>query len=191
MKTKHTIVPIAIVSTAFAIITAPKSEAAGCDELSRGAHRIDSIAHELEDEFRIHYRHLCAYRHLRSNVAEVISITHHIDRLSQDVHPPLGHISADLRDLDRLAHRLHELVDDAERGRHRGHVRGSTRHVHSLLGALNRSIHSMQRTVDDLRFHGDHRRERFDRHDERYGWRGRGRQIDVAAGRFRFAIRRP
>ena len=157
MKTKHTLAGAAI-AAAFALnFTAPEAAAyGGGDSLVRSAHRIDAVAHELKDEFRIHYKHLRAYRHLMSDVSKVIAEVHHIDRLAHDPHSSLRHIKADLVDLDRLAHHMHEVVDAAEAGRHGGHVHGDTRHVHSLLDELNRLIHSMTRTVERLAYEDSH-----------------------------------
>jgi hypothetical protein len=158
MKTKHTLVGAAI-AAAFALnFTASEAAAygGGGDSLVRSAHRIDAVAHELKDEFRIHYKHLRAYRHLMSDVSKVISEAHHIDRLAHDMHSSLRHIKADLVDLDRLAHHMHEVVDAAEAGRYGGHVHGNTRHVHSLLDELNSLIHSMTRTVERLSYEDSH-----------------------------------
>ncbi len=146
------------VAAAAIALNAGGAEARGYDRghgasLERDARRIDSVAHDLEDEFRLHYRHTDGYRHMTADLREVIRSTHHILELADDCYVSVRHIAADLRELDRLAHHLHEVVDRAE-ARGRGHTHGDTRHVHRLLGDLNGAIHRMQDTVEDIRRFG-------------------------------------
>ena len=155
MKTKSTLIPAAVACATVLQLAAIASQARYDSELSHDAHRIESIAHELRDEFRSHYRHVRAYHHMQSDILEVISKVRHIERLSHHPHSSLPHIAAGLRTLDRMAHDLHALVDDVEDGRDRRYVEGDTRHVHSLLSSLNSTIHSMESTVEEMR-HGDH-----------------------------------
>lgn len=183
MKTKTTLAGAATAAALALNFTAPEAAAyvGGGDSLVRSAHRIDAVAHELEDEFRIHYRHLRAYRHLMSDVSKVIDEAHHIVGLARDPHSSLRHIEADLVDLDRLAHHLHEVVDAAEAGRYGGHVHGDTRHVHCMLGELNRLIHSMTRTVERMAYEDSHCE--FDRRPVYHGGRVQGDAFRYGAHR--------
>ncbi len=170
MKARLTLIPV-IAVTAMALATG-KAEARGENELVRLTHSIEDIAAELKDEFRIHYRHSSAYRHLMSDVSQILAEAGHIDSLAHNPHSSLRHIKADLEDLDDLAHHLHDLVDAVDRGRYSGHVDGNTRHVHSLLSSLNGTIHHMERVVaayaappvhrhrDSHDHHSDHRSDR-------------------------------
>ncbi len=196
---------MATVSAAAFALSSTRADAGHGSDLPSYAHRVDSIAHELEDEFRLHFKHLGAYRHLRSDVSQVIAKAHHIDRLSHDPHSSLTHISNDLRELDRLAHHMHEVVDAAERGRYGGHAHGDNRHVHSLLDSLNGAIHTMQRSVERMRSscHGDfgghsyHGASRYGhgrpwgiRYGSSHGSRGYSSRAELAAGTLRFAFSR-
>jgi GTP1/Obg family GTP-binding protein len=145
MKTKLTLIPLAAVAT-IALFSG-KANAQCSNDLVTLAHQIEGTARKLHTEFRVHYSHNSAYRHLMSDISQVINEARHIDSLAHNVHSSLHHIQADLRDLDKLAHHLHALVDAVDRGRYCGHVDGDTRHVHSLLSSLNGSIHQMQRVV--------------------------------------------
>ena len=186
MRRKHTIVGAAIAAAIALNFSATAADAAHGDDLVSAAHRIDGIARELKDEFRIHYKHLRAYRHLMADIDEVICKARHIDDLAHDAYSSLRHIKADLIALDRLAHHMHDVVDAAEDDRYGGHVHGDTRHVHCLLDSLNRSIHSMTRMVErmanpprcdyDRGHHGGY--DRDPRHGRSYSYtshRGHGR----------------
>ena len=153
MKTKTILLPIAITLTVALNFMSTMAKAAHRDDLSGYAHQIDSIAHELRQEFSIHYKHSQGYRHLMSDVADLINTAHHIDRLTHDVHSSLRHISTDLKAIDRTAHHLHNLVESSNLRWHRGHTHGNTRHVHRLLRTLNDTIHAMQATADQMRHH--------------------------------------
>lgn len=145
MKKSLTILPlIAITAIAF---TTGSANAQGDHNLIRLAHNIEGIANNLQLEFRTHYAHSGAYRHLMADVAKVRSEAKHIDQLAHNCQASLHHIKADLRDLDQLAHHLHDLVDAVEHGRYGGHIDGSTHHVHTMLSSLNNSIHQMERVV--------------------------------------------
>ncbi|NNE90206.1 MAG: hypothetical protein HKN23_01025 [Verrucomicrobiales bacterium] len=168
MKTKTMLLPVA---TAMAVImTAGTAEARHENPLVELAHEIEDIAVELRTEFRIHYRHTRAYRHMMDDISQVLAEAAHIDRLAHDNHSSLRHIKADLEDLDALAHHLHELVDATER--REGHrVDGDTRHVHEELAALNRTIHQMEDVVSHImvpprRVHPPVHRHGDSRHDD-------------------------
>jgi len=169
MRLKCTLIPAAIATAIALTLTSTNAGAAYCSGFSSHAHRITAIARELSHEFSIHYRHLDAYRHLRSDISQVINEASHIDRLSHNSHASLRHIIIDLRDLDRLSHHMHEVVDSAESSHSRGHAHGDTRHVHRLLSSLNSSIHSMQRLSEQLNRYEPHHNHHFDRsHYSRY-----------------------
>jgi len=193
MKTKNTLIPAAIAAAIALNISSTTADAAYGTDLSRYAHRIDKIAHELSDEFRLHYKHLGAYRHLKSDIAHVISKVHHIDGLTHDPHSSLRHIKSDLSSLDRLAHHMHEVVDSAESGRYGGHAHGDTRHVHSLLSSLNGAIHSMQRITERMS-HCDlgdgHHYDGHSRHGRDHGGYRRHDTADAAARVLRFVFER-
>ena len=145
MKTSLKLIPL-LIAGAFALNTS-EANARGENELVRLTHTIEDIAAELKEEFRVHFKHSSAYRHLMSDVSEILSEANHIDGMAHDPHSSLRHIKADLVDLDELAHHLHEMIDAVDRGCYGGHVDGNTRHVHSLLDSLNGTIHRMERVV--------------------------------------------
>jgi hypothetical protein len=161
MKTKNTFAPFAIAASLAAGALSTDATASPESDLAHHAHRILDIADDLASEYRTHYRHTSSYRHLTSDISKIRSKARHIDSLSHDCRSSLSHINADLKELDRLAHHLHDVVDHISHGRH-GHTHGNTRHVHSLQSSLNNSIHSMERVVESLRHshrgHSDHYR---------------------------------
>ena len=162
MKMKCTLIPAAIGAAIILNSTSGNAGAAYCSGFSSYAHRISNIAQELSHEFSIHYRHLDDYRHLRSDISQVVSEARHIDRLSHNGYSSLCHIMTDLEDLDRLAHHMHGIVDRAERSHWRGHTHGNTRHVHHLLDSLNGNIHSMQRLAEELNHGGRHHVDHYE-----------------------------
>jgi len=108
---------------------------------------------DLKNEIIRHFRHSSEYRHLLSDVSKVRSEALHIDKLSHHVHDldDVRHLEADLKDLDELVHHIGDLLDDIDAGCRRGHTHGDTRHVRRLVANINRSIHSMEYTVAELR----------------------------------------
>jgi len=122
--------------------------------------------------------------------------------MTRDCYASIRHIKADVAELDRLSNHLHDVVVAAERGRHGRRAYGDTRHVHGLLNSLNRSIHSMQRTLERMAHYnrghrghgygdrGDYRRDRG--HSDRSnhgGSRGRGVSYSYSSDRgFRIAF---
>ena len=151
MKTSLKLIPL-LIAGAFALNTS-EANARGENELVRLTHTIEDIAAELKEEFRVHFKHSSAYRHLMSDVSEILSEANHIDGMAHDPHSSLRHIKADLVDLDELAHHLHEVIDAVDRGCYGGHVDGNTRHVHSLLDSLSGTIHRMEYATS---VHDDH-----------------------------------
>jgi hypothetical protein len=188
MKIKCTLIP-AVIATAITLnLTSTNARAAYCSGFSSYAHRITAIAQELAHEFRVHYRHLDAYRHLSSDISRVINEARHIDRLSHDSHASLHHIITDLEDLDRLSHHMHEVVDSAESSHWRGHAHGDTRHVHRLLSSLNNSIHSMQRLSEQLNRHENrHHLNHFDNRSL-HGRHRQHRSLSFASSLLRIAF---
>lgn len=144
-KNKLALIPL--VAIAAIALSTEKANAQCSNDLVNLAHQIEGTAKKLQTEFRVHYAHSGAYRHLMSDISNVLSEASHIDRLAHNVHSSLHHIQADLRNLDKLAHHLHTIVDGVGRGRYSGHFDGDTRHVHGLLRSLNSSIHQMERVV--------------------------------------------
>ena len=184
MRLKCTLIPAAIATTIALTLTSANASAAYCSGFSSYAHRITAIAQELSHEFSIHYRHLDAYRHLRSDISQVINEASHIDRLSHNSYASLCHIIADLKDLDRLAHHMHDVVDSAESSHWRGHAHGDTRHVHRLLSSLNSSIHSMQRLSEQLNRHENYHNHQYNRSQH-----SRYQQYSSLSDLLRFALR--
>ena len=181
MKTSLKLIPL-LIAGAFAL-NSGEASARGENELVRLAHTIEDIAAELKEEFRVHYRHSSAYRHLMSDVSEILSEAKHIDGLAHDPRSSLRHLKADLVDLDDLAHHLHEVVDAVERRRYGGHVDGTTRHVHLMLDSLNGTIHRMERVVEAYAapvrpaYHYDHYESRRSYSSSR----GNGRAVAIGA----------
>jgi hypothetical protein len=147
---------------------------AGSSEASfvREAHRVIDYSDDLKSEAVRHFRHTDEYRHLINDAAKIRAEAKHIDKLAHHVHSmqDVRHLKADLEDLDELVHHVSEMVEEINHGHGRGgHAHGDTRHVVSLVAAMNRSIHSMERTVRDLerRYSRDHGHSSHYRYDSR------------------------
>ncbi|MDF1812507.1 MAG: hypothetical protein P1V20_09835 [Verrucomicrobiales bacterium] len=145
MKTRYTLIPA--LTAAAVLLTTGAVQARGDSVLSQQAHNIERIGREVKNEFQTHYTRSSAYRHLMSDINTFLVKAEHIDQLSHDPRTTYRHIQADLAELDRLAHHLHELVDAIENGRYRGRIDGGLHHVHVKLNSMNAAIHSMQTTL--------------------------------------------
>lgn len=134
--------------------------------LVREAHRVVDLSDDLESELNKHFRHSSEYRHLINDVYKIRAEAKHIDKLSHDLHglSDVRYLEADLKDLDGLVHHMGDLLDDIDRRHTRSHTHGDTRHVRSLVASVNRSIHSMERTVAEQRRKFTPRRDDHHRH---------------------------
>ncbi|MEQ8786288.1 MAG: hypothetical protein RIC55_08310 [Pirellulaceae bacterium] len=142
---------IAVVAAA-SLISTRSADAAPGDHLDLLASRLQAQSRDLIGEFRLHYAHTAEYRHLVSDAYSVYRLAGHIHVLahtSQSLH----HIESDLRQLDRLLHHLHELVDHREIHPHGGHTHGDTAHVHRLLGQMEDTLHHMLSDVRQMTRH--------------------------------------
>jgi len=138
--------------------------------LVRLVHRLDEYVADFRKEVTTHFIHSGAYRHLAADANSMIREVAHIDELVHDGYSALPHIRQDLKDLDALAHHVHELFDDVDEGRY-GRVRGDTDHVHDLIREINDTIHEMQEVVSDLLAHRDYHHDDHDHRDYRGGSR--------------------
>ena len=180
-------------STAIAAVIAAagltlQSASAGHDEgLIHLSHELEELAGSLHEEFGAHYSHTSAYRHLLADASSIAGRADHIHRLAHDPRAYLIHIEADLRQLDELAHHLHELVDVTDAG-HYGHVHGDSRHVHTLMASLTGVIHSMESEVQAMQrpacqFENHHYGSQTGYTN---GYRSYGREINFGGGSIRF-----
>ena len=153
MKKRLALIPALALGTLGLSLIGPNAEASHptiTRELVHKAHKIEDTIKELRFEFRKHFVHLDSYRHLMSDLNELSGKAQHIDRLAHDPRGQVNHLLADVRDLDRLAYHLHEVVDACENSG-RGHVHGRTGHVHELLTVLNNTIHRLEETMASIR----------------------------------------
>lgn len=120
--------------------------------LIREAHRVVDYADQLTREVNLHFRHSAEYRHLLADAAKIRQEAQHIDKLSHDVRgiADVRHLRADLEDLDELVHHIGDVIEEINHGHGAGHTHGDTRHVEKLVACINRSLHSMERTVSEL-----------------------------------------
>jgi hypothetical protein len=145
MKFRFALIPVATV--AAMLLSTGISSAQGYNILVRQAHNIEKLGRELKNEFQTHYTRSSAYRHLLSDANDVIAKADHIDKLSHDPRTSYRHIKADLAELDKLVHHLHDMIDAIDQGRYRGYVEGGLQHVHAKVRSLNSAIHSMENTL--------------------------------------------
>lgn len=157
-----------MVTSTLALVAgfAPTAANAESQTLVRLVHRLDGYVAEFRKEVTTHFIHSGAYRHLAADANSMIREVAHIDDLVHDGYGALTHIRTDLRELDALAHHVHELFDAVDEGRY-GHVHGDTDHVHDLIREISDTIHEMQEVVSDLIAHRGH--------DHRDGYRGGSR----------------
>lgn len=146
MKKRLALLPAAVAIALGLGLTGQNAEASISQELTHKAHKIEDIARELKTEFRKHYAHLGAFRHLMSDLSEICAQAEHIDTLAHNPRGSLRHLQADVKKLDQLTHHLHEVLDAAERSAS-GHVHGRTGHVHKLLTVLDNTIHRLSFTI--------------------------------------------
>ena len=148
----------AAAATFTAALSAPSAKADYLeDNLVRQSHRVESYASSLRSEFRIHFRHTAEYGHLMSDAYSIARKADAIHGMVHHIHceADLYRLETELRSLDRLVHHLGDLVEEASHGHGGGHAHGDTRHVQGLVSQMNRSIHSMESSVEamEARFH--------------------------------------
>ena len=140
MKNKLTL--MTLVAATVALLSTGTSQARGQNNVVRLAHDIERIAKDLKKEFQSHYRGTREFRHLMTDVNDVIKKADHIDELAHNPRTSYQHIKKDLAELDKLAHHLHAVVDRIDSG-----CTGNLNHVHAKLGNLNNTIHQMERAI--------------------------------------------
>ena len=146
---KNKIILLPLVTAAALVLPTTNSQARGCsNQLVDLAHQIERQGADLKREFQAHYRYSGAYRHLISDINQFLVKAEHIDQLAHDPRTSYRHIKADVADLDKLAHHIHEVVDNVERGRFSGRCNANLAHVHQKLTALNNTIHQLQRAIE-------------------------------------------
>ena len=151
----------------FLAITAAQTVQAGSyrhiDEL---ALQLQEQARELYSEFKLHYRHVSDYRHLRSDGASLSRVASHIHSVAHrrgDIH----HLESDMAKADRLFHHLEELVGRIEHDTLHpvgGHTHGDLHHVHSVMQSMESTLHHLKADVESLA----HTRHSYQRHGRRY-----------------------
>lgn len=136
---KTTSIAIAAITALGLSLFTSNADAQCQNNVVRLAHQIEDIGKDLKNEFKTHFKRSRQYRHLMTDVNDLLKQADHIDSLAHDPRTSYKHIKADLAKIDELAHHIHDLVDRIDGG--------NTRHVHTKLVALNRTIHSMQREI--------------------------------------------
>lgn len=140
---------------------------AGHGKLVHLAHQLDGQLGTLKEELRLHYRHTPKFDHIMSDIVSMRKKARHIDALTHTPNVSLHHLEADVVEIDRLSHHLHKLVDNTEKSRN-GHVHGNTRHVHTLLGGVTKTIHAMSGEIAVLKRPVRHYDRGYSSHDSHY-----------------------
>ena len=164
------IIRIAAASLALGLCTSAVHAGHSSSNLTREAHRIVDYSEDLKCEVVRHFRHTREYRHLLSDADKIRAEARRIDSLSHRVNSleVVKCIRADIEDLDDLVHHVADLIEEVDRCSRRSRSRShrNISHVKRLVDAMNCSLHSMERTVDDLESYY-RSRSRCDR-DSRY-----------------------
>lgn len=113
--------------------------------------RVDRLAFQLlkqtkdvQEEVNTHFRRSPQYRHLASDVADMVRLARHIHEVAHDG-GSLRHMRADLRKLDDLYHHVEELVDALARWREAD--RRAIRHIREELGDMHNSLTNLRREL--------------------------------------------
>ena len=129
-----------------------KSTQAGpeCDPLVHSAQQLVGLLTNLKEDFRQHYFHTPKFRNLMQDAGDMRKHANHILEIATYRNVSIQHLEADVAEIDRLGHKLHDLVDRNEQ-RRRGHVHGNTKHTHQMLASMTNVIHQMQGQIQVLK----------------------------------------
>lgn len=147
------IIRIAITTVALGLCTSAVHAGGSETSLVRDAHRLIDYSDDLKREVVRNFRHTREYGHLINDASKIRSEAKHLDARAHNVRSirDVKCLKADVQDLDRLVCHVAEMLEDIDRGRsHRRYTCGSTRHAASLVAAMNRTLHSMERTVREM-----------------------------------------
>lgn len=138
-------------SMAFVLLAGSVASADTYDHFDRIARDIERQSVALVRETR-HFRHTPQYRHLVQDAVALMRTAQHAHNTAH-IGCDLGHLEADVRELDRLVHHLEEVVDDIEHGilHGHGHAHGNANHVHQLLHAIEANVHHLWSDLRSLR----------------------------------------
>lgn len=128
------------------------AQAGSFEHIDDLAAELQGLSNKLSREFRDHYRHTPAYRHLASDARDMRKLAGHIHEIAH-FQGDLDHIHDDLHDLDELFHHVDELVDEIEHDAEHhgeGHVHGDTHHVRHILGAMEDTLHHLLEDVEEM-----------------------------------------
>ena len=142
----------ALAIAAIAGIATPTAQAQAGGSLLSLSHQLEGLASELRDEFSLHYQQDDAFRPLMRNADLIETELDQIHGLVRNPYANLHQIQASVRDLDRLAARLDELVAAMSFDRI-DLAQGNDPHVRDLLRRVAGLIDTMSDEVEDLR-HG-------------------------------------
>ena len=174
------------------IIAAQTVQAGSYEHIDELALQFQKQARELYSEFKLHYRHVSNYGHLRSDGAKLYQLASHVHSVAHR-HGGIHHLESDMVKADRLFHHLEELVDVIEHDtRHPfgGHTHGDLHHVHLLMRSMESTLHHLKADVESLA----HARHSYRGYGPRYygrvgvGYRWRNGSVHVNGNRVGFHI---
>jgi hypothetical protein len=137
----------AAVLVAVAVVLAFASQASADtshQRVDRLAFRLLKQTKDVQEEVNTHFRRTPQYRHLASDVADMVRLARHIHEVAHDG-GSLRHLRADVQKLDKLFHHVEELVDELARSRQTDrqtirHIREELREMHNSLSDLRREL---------------------------------------------------
>lgn len=121
-------------------------------------HHIDQLALSIDRKSQqlrreiVHYRHTPEYTHLSADTRELGRLAKHMHEVAHH-HGSLAHLQADLKKLDSVFHHMEATFEQTEAAaaHGHGHIHGSTSHVGRLLHSVEDDIHHLQDDVRSLR----------------------------------------
>ncbi len=136
-----------LAALAVSILFAPLSARADyLDYIEDLTDDLEEITDDLDDKFDNHYGNDPSYDTLNSRLRNIDSKRSRVHKLSRRSSTTSSVIHEEIAELDQLSHNLHEFVDQMEKnaGKYLFRMFGDTRKIHTLLGAMEKNIHSMQ-----------------------------------------------
>lgn len=152
MKTNasKTLALTATVALTICGISTPAKAAHQCDPLVHSAQQLVGLLTNLKEDFRKHYYHTPKFRTIMQDTGDMRKRANHILEIAVYKDVSIQHLEADVAEIDRLSHKLHNLVDRNEQKRN-GHVHGNTKHTHRMLASMTNIIHTMQQQIQVLK----------------------------------------
>lgn len=141
---------IAMIALGVGATAKPAKAGPECDPIVNSAKQLVGLLTNLKEDFRQHYYHTPKFRKLMQDAGDMRKHANHILEIAVYRNTSIQHLEADVAEIDRLGHKLHNLVDRNEQ-RRRGHVHGNTKHTHQMLASMTNVIHTMQGQIQTLK----------------------------------------